>query len=251
MSLQGSYEVRRVDLSSGFPVPGAHVALPPGYYDDLAFAGPMVVLPGTTGSLAVSLHYEGLSPSYAGTVILDDGVLRPEQTDGHTGASRLTGGPPGWMFGYNDLHTGFGFYALRVTPDGVHATEHEGLISGFYTDIVHANDRVYATSGEVVDVSDPASPSRAGSFAFAGESVLPLDAPSRLLMLSSDYSEPPTLRLLDTETFAQVDAIEFDLEHPEVSRLVSTNGSTLAFIARDGFFDDPSQIVVMPNPFND
>src|SRR5213075_494442 len=102
-SLLGSYEIRRVDLASGSPLPGEQFSLPTGQFGDLAFAGPMVVLPGTTGSVGLSLHYPDLSPSYAGTAIVDDGVARPEQTPGHTGAARLTGGPAGWLFGFNNL----------------------------------------------------------------------------------------------------------------------------------------------------
>ena len=250
VSLQGSYEIRRVDLTSGSPVPAEQYPLPRGEWGDLAYAGPMVVLPGTTGSVALSLHREDVSPSYAGSVVVDSGVARPDQTPGHTGASRLTGGPAGWVFGFNDLHTGFGFYSLRVTETGLASTEHEDLIPGFYTDIVYADGRVYATSGEVVNVSNPSSPTRAGEFAFAGDAILPLAPEPRLLMLSADFGSPAVLRLLDTETFAQIDEVTYpDLDIEEAFDLVSTDGESLAFIGSGGF-DDPPRLFVLTNPFD-
>ena len=249
VSLQGSYEIRRVDLTSGSPVPAEQYPLPEGESGDLAYAGPMVVLPGTTDSVALSLHREGVSPSYAGSAIVDSGVARPGQTPGHTGASRLTGGPAGWVFGYNNLHTGYGFYALEVTETGLTSTEHEDLISGFDTDIVYADGRVYATSGQIVNVSNPSSPKRAGAFAFSGSAVLPLAPEPRLLMLSVDFSDPAVLRLLDTETFAQVDAVTYpDLDIEDAFDLVSAGGESLAFIGSRGF-DDPPRLFVLNNPF--
>lgn len=248
VSLQGSYEIRRVDLTSGSPVPGEQYALPAGDWGDLGHAGPMVVLPGTTDSVALSLHREGVSPSYAGSVVVDRGVARPDQTSGHTGASRLTGGPAGWVFGFNNLHTGFGFYPLEVTETGLASTEHEDLISGFTTDIVYADGRVYATSGEVVNVSNPASPRKAGEFSFGG-AILPLAPAPRLLMLSVDFSDPAALRLLDTETFAQIDAVTYpDLDIEEAFDLVSPDGESLAFIGSDSFGDSP-RLFVLANPF--
>jgi hypothetical protein len=249
VSLRGSYEIRRVDLTPSTPVPGEQFQLPPGDFGDLAYAGPMVVLPGSTDSVALSQHYEGLSPSYAGSVVLDSGVPRPDVTAGHTGASRLTGGPEGWLFGFNNLHTGFGFYPLEVSPTGLSSSDFEDLVGGFYTDIVYSDERVYATSGEVVDVSAPASPKKAGTFAFQGDSVLPLAPASRLLMLSVEFAGPVTLRLLDTKELTQVDSLLYPgLDLEGATDLVSPDGKSLAFIGT-GSFDDPPRLFVLANPF--
>lgn len=250
VSLRGSYEIRRVDLTPNTPVAQEKFKLPPGDFGDLAYAGPMVVLPGTAESVALSLHYEGLSPSYAGSVVLDSGIPRPDMTPGHTGASRLTGGPDGWVFGFNNLHTGFGFYSLEVSPSGLSSSEYGDLVNGFYTDIVYAGGRVYATSGEVVDVSNPASPVKAGEFAFGGHAVLPLTPSPRLLMLSVEFVGPVTLRLLDTVTFSQIDSRQYaDLQLEDAADLVSPDGKSLAFIGTSGF-DEPPRLFVVTNPFD-
>jgi hypothetical protein len=251
VSLKGSFKIRRVDLTSGSPVPAEQFALPPGDFGDLAFAGPMVVLPGTTNSLGISLHRADVSPSYAGSVIVDNGVPRPKKTSGHTGASRLTGGPAGWLCGFNNLHTGFGFYSLKINADGLASTEYDDLVGGFSTDIVYATGRVYATSGEVVDVSNPASPTKAGEFAFDGDAVLPLGAEPRLLMLSAGFSGPLTLRYLNTDTFSQISSETYpNLDLDSAIDLVSTNGKILAFIGSSGGFNSPPRLYLLTHPFS-
>ncbi len=250
VSLRGSYEIRRVDLSSGVQVRMEEHALPPDAWGDLAYAGPMVALPNTTKSLGISLHREGVSPSYAGTIIVDDGVARAVKTAGHTGASRLTAGPDGWLFGFNNLHTGFGFYPLSVTASGVTSTEFDDLVSGFSTDITFAGDRVFATSGEVVDVSVPSAPTKAGTFAYSGAALHVSADGAEVLMLSVSFGTDPTLRWLDPQTFTQLGSVTYSgLTNDDAVDLVSTDGEALAFSTGEGFNNTP-QVVLLQNPFN-
>lgn len=248
VALDGSYEIRRVDLTTPDPTPGANYALPPGDWGEPAVAGPMVVLAGTTGTVAVSLHQWGLSPSFQGVAVLDDGVPRPVQTPGHTGASRLTGGPADWIFGFNDEHTGFGFYALHVLQDGPTQTEHEGLVSGFNTDIIHADGRVYATNGAVIDVSNPAAPVKAGMFPFVGE-ILPRPDQGRILMLSPANFDQATalLRDLDPQTFTQKGQHPLSLTGEYMTDFTASDDATLAVIAWD--WDHEPAVYIFPNPF--
>ncbi|MBZ5712471.1 YncE family protein [Nannocystis pusilla] len=249
ISLEGSLQIRRVDLTTASPTPGAQHGLPPGDFDP-AVAGPMVVLPGTTDSVAVSLHNYNYSPSFEGVAVLDDGVPRATKTSGHTGASRLTGGPSGWLFGYNNLHTGFGFYAIKVEAGGPTQTEHEGLVSGFYTDIVYADGRVYATSGDVVDVSNPAAPAKSGVFPFAG-AVLPRLDQGRVLMLTPpDFdNNVSVLRDLDPVTFTQKQEVPLAaLTADYIDDFVAPDDATLAIIAGEGF-GEPPVVQIFANPF--
>lgn len=246
VGLDGSHEIARVNLETTPPTVEDSFVLPPGDWGDLAQAGPMVVLPGTSDSVAVSLHRPDVSPSFAGVAILDDGIPRPDQTPGHTGASRLTGGPPGWLFGYNNLHTGYGFYAIEVLANGPTQTEHSDLIAGFGTDIVYADGRVYATSGEIVDVSNPGQPIPAGEFPFAGL-VIPQLEQQRILMLSPpNFNESlAVLRSLDPMTFTQIDSVSLDFGDLETFfDFVTTDGETFAVIGRGWDWEDPNQLVV-------
>jgi len=250
VGLDGSLEIREVDLGTETPTPGDQHALQPGEWGDPAHAGTIVVLPGTTHSVAVSMHTFNLSPSFLGVVVLDDGVPRPMTTPGHTGASRLTLGPDGWLYGFNNLHTGFGFYALAVTENGVTQTEHEGLVDGFDTDIVYAEDgRVYATSGQVVDVSQPAAPAVEGTFNYYG-AVLPQPEEGRVLMLSASWDDPvPTLRSLDPATFTQTaEAMLSGVEGEYFYDLTTADGLVLAVIGSSGFGEGP-RLYLIANPF--
>lgn len=248
VGLEGSLEIRRVELTTPSPTPGPQYALPPGDWE-VAVAGPMVVLPGTVTSVAVSLHNYNYSPSFQGATILDDGVPRANKTPGHTGAARLTGGPPGWLFGFNNLHTGFGFYAINTAPAGPTQTEHEGLIDGFSTDIVFADGRVYASSGDVVDVSNPAAPQKAGVFPFIG-AVLPRLDQGRVLMLTPANFDNNTaiLRDLDPVTFTQKGQVPLPALTAEVLfDLCAADNATLAVIASN--WDTEPKLHVLANPF--
>jgi hypothetical protein len=253
VGIDGAFAVRKLDLRTSPPTAGTQFALPKGQFNDIAAAGPMAVLPGSETSLAVSLHRFGVSPSFAGAAVLDDGVARTMKTNGHTGASRLVAGAAGWLFGYNNLHTGFGFYAIPITATGLTQTEHDGLVNGFDTDIVYAANRVYATSGEIVDVSNPAAPVRAGKFGFAG-ALAPRPSANRVFMISASDGITRTdarLRVLDPNTFTQISsAIIGGLAQDRVFDLVDLGGDTLAFLSGgDRFATIPTvKIHVLSNP---
>jgi hypothetical protein len=245
VSINGAYALRKVILGDGDPVVDAQYTLPPGDFGDLAWAGPMVVLPGTSASLAISLHRSGVSPSFAGVAIVDDGHPRATMTRGHTGASRLTLGPEGFVFGYNNLSTGYGFYVLAIDDDGVTQTEHDDLIMGFKTDITYAAPYVYASSGEVVDVSDPASPRRAGQFAIAGSMVVVGDG-TLLAISSGTQNGPLRLHVLDLATFTERDSALLSMDRiGGVRSIVHAGPGVLAFLAqRDG----ENALFILDNP---
>ncbi len=233
--LRGSYAIRKVDLTGATPVPGASTTLPKDSTGRSAYAGPMVVLPGAPKSVAVSMHYVGSSPSYAGSVVLDDGVLRPVQLPGHTGASRLTGGPPGFLFGFNEGSSGFQFYSIKVAADGLTQSEFASLVSGYSNDIVYGNNFVFGMNGEVVDVKDPTKPSKAGVLPYKG-AILPTTNPNRVLMVSprafGESKKTATLRLLDVTTFTQVAWIALPaIEQQQVWSLVPAGNNKVAFLA--------------------
>ncbi|HTV18804.1 MAG TPA: hypothetical protein VMG12_09040 [Polyangiaceae bacterium] len=159
VGIHDAASVQRIYISDDGLERGSEYLLPPGDVGSLApTAGPMVVLPGTRTSLAVSLHVDDYSPSLVGVVLLDDGVPRPLRLPGHTGASRLTRGPDGYLIGFNNLHGGFGLYTITVSAYGLTQTEHANLISGFDTDIVYDRGLLFGTDGSVLQLADPEAP---------------------------------------------------------------------------------------------
>lgn len=99
-------------------------------------------------------------------------------------------------------------------------------------------------------MSNPAAPTKAGQFAFGGLAVVPLGNQPRLLMLSEDFGEPVVLRLLDTETFTQLDSTMYpDLELDWALDLVSTDGQTFAFAGATGY-NEPPRLYMLTSLFD-
>jgi DNA-binding beta-propeller fold protein YncE len=238
VSLSGSFEIRRVDISTATPTPGPSHRLPLQQFDERAEAETMVVLPGTTGSVAAALHDRRITPSFTGVVVLDDGVPRPTQGTARSGAARIVTGPTGYIFGYDEDISDGAFHPLVVSASGV---EHigpgvVGVLTCCDAEISYDPDGfVYASSGHIVNVSDPEAPVSAGAFPFAG-AVLPLPQSDRALMVSNEGAAPAPflLRTLSTATLSQVSSRALGPDGhvaDSVSHLVHAPPHSLAFIA--------------------
>jgi hypothetical protein len=238
-ALHDRSSVLEIDVSSDVVSLDEYV-LPEGDFAPRAHAaGPMVLLPGTTDSLAVTLHVDDLSPSLVGVVLLDRGVARPTRLPGHTGASRLTRGPSGYLFGYNNLHGGFGFYVIDVSPEGLHQTEYSNLISGFETDITYADGFVFSTAGDVIDVREPAFPYHAGRLPYAGPVYPEVSAGNAWILSGAEsHAYPADLQFawVDLRTFQPRATALIGSEILMPRNLIRSNGGVFAFIA-----DDPEQ----------
>lgn len=253
IGLVGTASLRRVDVTVVPPAPGAEHPLPPGLGNG-AYPGPMVVLPDSTESLALSV----LRPNYyfSATMVLDDGVPRPMKIETSYGPSRLIGGPEGWLFGLNDQHTGLEIFSVEVHAEGLNAYAFGGLIDDF-ADIASAPGWLFSTNGEVIDVEHPLAPKKTGAIAFAGDAVLPLEQGAELLMLEKTAmfdgvpEEDYVLRQFHVATYAPL--AECPLRGAKGDRardLVSIEGETLAFVSLKNW-DDPFELYVLPNPFEE
>jgi hypothetical protein len=241
VGVDGDFSVRKVDLTTSPPTPGKAFTLPKGnIIDHMTTAGPMAVLQGSATTLAVSLRYwPEIGPGLAGVVILDDGVPREMMAPEHSGAQWMVRGAPGWLFGSEDS-TAYGLYSLPVTASGVTQMMFDGLLSidgpVLSQQIVYAANRVYATTGVVVDVTDPTTPMRLGTFPFTG-AIAPAPSKQRAYMLTPPTIYSPErpqalLRLLDTEAFSQLSetAVAGLPTDQPTSDLVLTRPDQLAFV---------------------
>ncbi len=235
VGLHGSYTVREVDLTVSPPAPGAEYPVPPLSFETQGvYAGRMVVLPGSTESIALTLRCDqGCSAEVA---VMDSGVPRPK----HVGnLSKLATGPAGYVFGYNDLDTGYDFAPLALDASGPTATDVEGLIDGFGTEITYDTGYVFASSGQVLDVSTPSSPVRAGTFDYQGD-LVPHAKDEKVVMLS--YSPPAdtfstdhgtntlALRELDLSAFREVFETPLAGQYTDVHDFVEVKPGLFAFI---------------------
>jgi hypothetical protein len=201
IGVDGLWAIRRLDLTTTPPTLGPVMRLPRPSTAYAYAAGPMVILPGTSRSLAVSLSRMDVSPSFGGVYVLDDGVPRMQGTDDHTGSGSLIAGPPGVLFGM-DPNLDYDLWVLHVSAAGVTQTRHEKVFSMWGRGMIHVDGRLYTPSGEVVDVSDPDRPRPGGTFAARGSLIA--QPGNRILVLTSadpDANQPDAiLRVLDTRT---------------------------------------------------
>ena len=170
VGVDGAFAIRSVDLSSGNPVAGAQYVLPHAINSYVnQTVGAMTFVGGSSTSLMVTLF---ANREFDGAVVLDDGVSRG--TPAHVYATRIAAGPGNVVFGFDDQSSGFEFDVFTVTPSGFTSTIFNNVVSDFNNDLVYSapDERVYANSGDVVNVSDPANPIRTPGFGTFGSLAL-------------------------------------------------------------------------------
>ena len=234
VGIDGAHAFRKVTLGST-PVIGPLIhlpkAMPTTYYDATA----MAVLPGATPSLAVAL-YDG----YSGDVrVFDDGVSRGGSATNGLIAYSLAAGPPGLLFGAGS----YGLLVLRVGASGIaQTTPFFNLLRGYSSSLVYTGGKVYAQTGDVIDVSNPSSPFWTASLGAQGP--VALRDPQSLLMLTTTNSPtfPFTLRtdIRITGTGSMITQLGSVSVPTTVAPngaycrdLVYAGGDTVAFVAGD------------------
>ena len=196
VALDGSAKVRRVNLATF--TAGLEFGV---WSTGTLYAEDIEVMPGTPGTVAISLKNPASSPRLAALAIYDDGVRRPTTGPGHTGSNRIEfGTEPTMLYGYNNETTEFGFRLNTVSAAGVTETwVSPGLISGFDADIEFDGGRVYATTGAVVD---PVTRTRVATIPTTGF-VRPDAQKSRVYFLDA----AATIRAYTTTTFTSTGSL--------------------------------------------
>jgi uncharacterized protein (TIGR03437 family) len=211
VALKGTAAVRRVDLVAQtadlqFPV-GSDGFFGAVYVDDMA------VMPGQSHTVAISRMYSGVSPRHAGVGIYDDGVIRKNLTQVHTGSDRIEfSSSPTTIYGFNNETTEFGFRILTVDANGVKETKSYGgsPIGGFGADIRYIGGRIYGTSGAVLN---PDTGSLIGKFTFPlvngsipnGYGLTADFDLGRAFFVTAPFgASPSTLSVFDNSTFTPV-----------------------------------------------
>jgi hypothetical protein len=188
-------------------------------------------LPGTATSIAASIGGD--------VAVLDDGVVRPTIANGTLSISELAAGTSGTLFGFNAISSAFTFASYAISASGVTLlSSQEGLMGAFYDGIHYYQGRVYADTGEVIDVADPTNPVRAGKFDFSG--LVTPRSPSRMLMLTNGPPSFLQLLILDSDTSTPLASLPFDsgIDGGNVSAF-----SDLVYLGDDGVaFLSPSTV---------
>jgi hypothetical protein len=217
IGFDGKSTIQKFSVASTPPVPGATYS-PLGtstYVNDL------VALPGSATSIAGCF-------GAASVAVIDDGVARPTI---HTQSfiTKLEVGPSGTLFGYDGMSSAYTFYSFAITASGVtQLSAQEGLMGVFQNDMHYYQGRIYADQGEVIDVSDPTNPIRAGKFDFNGF-VAPRSANRVLMLTAGTLTTTAQLRILDSGTFTQVASLSLGSGAGGITQL-----SNLVYLGDDG-----------------
>jgi DNA-binding beta-propeller fold protein YncE len=229
VGLDGANAVQRVDLPS----------LTPGLAWPLRLnevAGQIRVLPGMPGSVAISGRNLGISPSFSGVTIFDNGIPRSQITPSHTGAACIEFlDSPNVLYGYNNQHTGFEFFTVGVDAAGAHnLSATSDLISGFYTNITGGAGRIYGTDGSVVDAERRV---RVASLAGSGSAMLVEPSTGRAYVLNGSG-----ITVYDLNTFQTLGTVSV----PGVGQSGAFGGQRLVRWGSDGiaFLDDDELFIV-------
>ncbi|MFL5618069.1 MAG: hypothetical protein ACJ79A_06725 [Gemmatimonadaceae bacterium] len=196
VALRGAPKVVRIDLSTFTKDiefdPGSSFGSATGYAEEL------VALPGLPKTVAVFVRSIGV-------VLFDDGVARinSSATQGRGVGPRIVRGPDAsHVYGYNDVNTGFEFYANLLTPTGLQVeTVKAGLMSGFFQHLAYDGGRVYSTNGAIVD---PVALTRVGTIPLPAtrSAVLPDARNGRVHYLGSAISTYSTTSFALIDEFA-------------------------------------------------
>ncbi|MBI1227525.1 MAG: T9SS type A sorting domain-containing protein [Bacteroidetes bacterium] len=153
VGLNGSPQVARFNLQTNITDLTFSIGSDP--FFGPFYAEEIEVLPGSPHSIAVSRMSLGVSPRHMGVAVFDDGVMRPNTTQVHTGSNSLAfGESPDVLYGYNNETTEFGFRSINVSTNGLNEVAvAANLISGFGPRIEGHGSMVYSNSGSVINVS--------------------------------------------------------------------------------------------------
>jgi YVTN family beta-propeller protein len=208
VGIDGAHAIRKVTMTSSPPVVGPLIRLTnanrTAYYNATSIA----VLRGAPLSVAVVLS---LGPySYANEVrVLDDGVQRPTTVTGTFTASSLTSGPPGYVFG--NLNSPGYFFVYTITSSGITQSTNYNVFRNYTTNIVYSAGRVYSSSGDVIDVTNPASPTWVTYLGTNGP--IAMRDPDNILMMTNravtfPFTPGADVRIISASTFLPTSSVQ-------------------------------------------
>jgi hypothetical protein len=172
----------------------------------------MAVMPGNPQTLALAVRYSGVA-------IYDDGVQRPNVSNGGAYAiNRIEfSDSPATLYGYESESSGFNLIKFAVNASGVTGvSQGGGLLSGYSTDMKFAGGRLYSTSGRIID---PEAKTLIGTLQGGGSTLAVDTALGRVFYLSDNI-----LSAYDINTFIKIGSIT----------LPSFNGATPTSLVRWG-----------------
>lgn len=232
VGLDGASSVRRFDLDS--QTAGLQFSLGQGSFLGPYYVGDMEVMPGNPRTVAISQRSRGVSPSFAGVAIYDDGVPRGKVVPYPTLISSIVFSDlPSRLYGYNMESSEFGFRRMTIDAAGVVVDDvTENLITGYGTQIYYDQGLIFSTAGQVVD---PEARRLLGTFTGLGfgAPMVPDVKGGRAYFLTGEGTTR-TLLIFDVRTFRLIGSREIPEVRGRVNRLIRwgqgrADGGGLAF----------------------
>jgi YVTN family beta-propeller protein len=200
VALNGNGTVAKIDLATMSVASTFAVGTNPSY--GTLFVSDMCTVAGQPDVVVISQYRKNVSPKHDGVAAYDNGVMRPVETQDHTGSDIIEpSADPTIFFGFNTGSSEFGFRTLKLGPTGMTQLEvKRDLFTGYSADMRSAGDMVYSTGGSVVDGPKL---KRTGSFGTSGP-VFPDGSANRVYFLEGQSSSPLKLAAFDPVTFALI-----------------------------------------------
>jgi hypothetical protein len=238
VGLQGTYRVRKVKLSTLSSDLTFTLGSSP-YYGSY-WAGQMAVVPGSPDTVVVS-RFRAVSPDIAGVAIFDDGVMRPETTEEHSGARLIAIADATTVYGFNNATTEYGTRRLRIKPTGIVEEFVDGsLISGWYLDFVYEGGRLFTTMGTAVDT---ASMLKVGPYPANG-AVASESSTNRVYYVIND-SGNRVLVAFDRATFTEVARVTLGASAGSPRQMIRWGSQGLAYLEYPDVYSTSARLVLI------
>jgi sugar lactone lactonase YvrE len=203
--------IRRYDMQTR--TPGTQFVPDSSFYPQ-----DMAVMPGSPQTLALATRYRGV-------VLFDNGVQRPNVSNGGAYAINRVefSDSPSVLYGYESESSGFSLVKFNVSASGVTSTHlGSGLFYGYSNDIKFAGGRLYSTSGRVID---PEAKMAVGTFQNGGSTFTVDAALGRIFYLTNNV-----LTAYDLNTFLKIGSVTlFNYTGATPTSLIRWGANGLAF----------------------
>jgi len=254
----GSSTVRKFEIAS--QTAGLQFSLGSDPSNGSFYVEDIEVMPGQPNTIAVSRRNIGVSPKHEGVAIYDNGIMRPTTTADHSGSNRIEFNSQNSLIGYNNETSEFGIRRMTINTSGVNVEEvAENILSGFGEDFNYYNNKMYATDGTVVDITN--SLFVIGTFSNVnGPSVY--DTRTDFVCYASyDFSGNIVFQRFNPNTFLLEDNLPISVAFGEVNNIITCGTGCYAFNSSDNKviiindtslslkgFDYENKLSIYPNP---
>ena len=224
VGLTGTNLVARLDLPS--MTTGLVFSLGTNQSAGARYVDDMVVLSGSSGSVAITLTNSCCSPAYDGVVVFDNGIPRSTVIPPGIGPDTLAlSGTSTVLYGHDNESPLHGFYTMNVSGSGMTVTSDVPDLPNASCDIAFDGGLIFTSTGAVIQ---PTNSTQTTPFPASGL-VCPDLADGRVFFLNGS-----TLQAFDPYTHLQIGSVPVSGISGATAGLVRWGADGLAFTTSGG-----------------